>query len=860
MPIEFAKIGLLERLYKLRRERRRFLASFITTYSINLPFYESVVLRHLEAAGSRLNVVLVDAHELAKSFVDESTRPQRAGLDYVLLPVRTGGAFHPKVTALFSDDGMAVAVGSHNLTEAGYGRNAEISVTFGFDGQLAPLNIARPIADYLLQCAGELAPGDATLSRRLAERLVSYSMRGNDPDENVAFVGARPGGSLLLDDAFKRPELVSARRVLVLGPYFDDDLGFLAELHKRAPQAEFRVAIQPNHAVMKRPGHLPTRMRFCNADAIALRRPPPFIHAKAIVVEGGGQTIAAIGSANPSRPAWFENGKYGNFEAMVIIRSDDAKRVVRALALDQLWNSPAISKAQLQEIERRSQLSSNDEGTASIVTVPGLWRDGWVEAQLQGNVQKINAITKWTVSGSSVLNLETRISGGKIGFAAPEPGMFSVELAGRKGQTVVVASSAGELSRVLIAGSTARLIDELGRLSDGTAPGEELLNLCEKVLLEPEEANRTATHRPSQRSSDKNKEVEGENYGPRGISINDGRGRSRRAVTISLDISAIITLLLKDLEGPKKENSDPTVENHDEGEGGGSEDEELRPASTPHWEDVVRAVRPRVSRLLNRLRARLEEPHSAKWKYERVLVTLALLKRLRKFHPGASIPFSAIPERIVDEDQLRDAFKLAMRCWFARASGAVGALERLGGLDREYEIMGRALLLWIAYESGADIVQPASSRMEPDEFRACQADRTDALISAIAASASQETLERARREIFDRGEWSELCDRAETIERWFRRHTQIGQAMHNALIHSRPPALPVLLRSPLIQDIVVWKQEPGWPRFPEVVTGRIVHLADVGDEEPIKIAQQFVQPIDADRLGISALLAPPRSR
>lgn len=90
-----AKIALLERLYKLRRERRRFVASFITTYSVNLPFYESVVLRHLEAAGSRLNVVLVDAQELAKCFVAESTRPQRAGLDYVLLPVRTGGAFHP---------------------------------------------------------------------------------------------------------------------------------------------------------------------------------------------------------------------------------------------------------------------------------------------------------------------------------------------------------------------------------------------------------------------------------------------------------------------------------------------------------------------------------------------------------------------------------------------------------------------------------------------------------------------------------------------------------------------------------------------------------------------------------------------
>jgi hypothetical protein len=60
MPADIAKIILLDRLYKLRRNRRRLSASIITTFSINLPFYEDVVLRYLEAAGSRLNVLLVD--------------------------------------------------------------------------------------------------------------------------------------------------------------------------------------------------------------------------------------------------------------------------------------------------------------------------------------------------------------------------------------------------------------------------------------------------------------------------------------------------------------------------------------------------------------------------------------------------------------------------------------------------------------------------------------------------------------------------------------------------------------------------------------------------------------------------------
>jgi hypothetical protein len=697
------------------------------------------------------------------------------------------------------------------------------------------------------------------LSRRLADRLRSQATRGIVANENVAFIGGVPGGPLLLDRAFTREDLASAKRILVLGPYFDDDLGFLAELRKRAPRAALSVAIQPKHAIIKRPSRLPSGVRFCDADALALRRPPPFIHAKAIVLERERQTVAAIGSANPSAPAWLGDKQFGNFEAMIAIRGDEAKQATNGLGLDQLWNAPTVSKKQLEDIELRSNTAVADENVPSAVTVPGLWRDGWVEAQLEKASGKISAVRTLAGARSSALTFEANdIERGKIRFSAPEPGAFAVDIRGRQDKVIVIASSAVELGRSLVSGPAARLIDELGRLSDGTAPGEELLNLCEKVLLEPEDDTKATLVRPKGKSSPKAEpETEG-TAGPRGISIHDAKNRARKGVTLSLDISAIITLLLKELEGPPKDKTDPTVAD-DESELDGSEDGRAA-TEPPEWEDVVRAIRPRVKRLLNRLSARLEEDHSAKWKYERVLVTLALLKRLRKFHPGTAIPFSGVPQRLVDEEHLRLAFKLAMRCLFARVGGVVGVLERMGGLDSEYEMMGRALLLWAAYEAGADVAQPKSFRIDPEDLRALQADRADALISAIAASASSETLARARREIFDRGEWTEPCDRVDNLEAWFRRHTRIGQTLHDTLTRSRPAKLPVLTRAPSIQDILVWKQEPGWPRLPEVVSGRVVHLADVGDEEPIKIAQQFVQPLDVERLGISELFAPQRFR
>jgi hypothetical protein len=123
-------------------------------------------------------------------------------------------------------------------------------------------------------------------------------------------------------------------------------------------------------------------------------------------------------------------------------------------------------------------------------------------------------------------------------------------------------------------------------------------------------------------------------------------------------------------------------------------------------------------------------------------------------------------------------------------SGGVGALDRAGGVETEHDVIGRALLLWAAYEAGTDAAEPSSLNVEPDKLRAIQCDRTDALIAAIAASASPSVLERARHELFDRGEWREPRDGLERLEKWFNRHSQIGLKLQKAINSKRPACLP----------------------------------------------------------------------
>ncbi len=642
-----AQVALLGKLREWRRSRRRFSASILSTYTVNLPFYEDVVLRDLEGTGSRLNVLLADASQLAMALKAESTRPRRAGTDYLLLPMQAAAAFHPKIFALLGEKGMVLAVGSHNLTESGYGRNGEICAAFGFDRDPAPSNISRTALEFLLACAKELAPGDASLNRRLSEKLLGFADVGADLAEQETFIHAAPGSGPLLDRGFTPAELKASRRILVLGPYFDDDMRFILTLRKRAPRAEIVIAVQPDHVVMKRPNLVPANTRLVQIDALFLKKLATFIHAKAVVLDTGKERVLAIGSANPSGRAWLGEGLKSNYEAVVFSRGTHADRAIKELGLDRFWDAATITSEQRELIATRSTVEAKDGDAPARSPISGLWRGGWVHAALSLDSDQVRSLSIMRgATTTHITHAGAVVVGGILRFPAPEAGVYTVGLVAL-GPQIVIASSAIALASSLTSGTSGRLIDELHRLGDGATPGDELLNLCERVLLEPDGELDKQELGPARKPSDRRAVgVDDARLGPRGISIRETETRSQVGVSVGLDISAIITLLLKDLEAPPKEHVDPTSEDEDEIV---APETDFAPPDGPTitWDDVVRAVRPRVRRVLKRLAARIEEEHSAKWKYERVLLILALMKRLRRFHPGDGIPFSGSPDRLL---------------------------------------------------------------------------------------------------------------------------------------------------------------------------------------------------------------------
>lgn len=105
----------------------KFEASLVTTFNATLPFYEEVVLRRLQAAESRHDVVLMDAVQCARSWATPSLRPRLAGSAYALIPMLAPGSFHPKICLLASKKRCVVFIGSHNLTLSGFGFNRKVT-------------------------------------------------------------------------------------------------------------------------------------------------------------------------------------------------------------------------------------------------------------------------------------------------------------------------------------------------------------------------------------------------------------------------------------------------------------------------------------------------------------------------------------------------------------------------------------------------------------------------------------------------------------------------------------------------------------------------------------------------------------
>ncbi|MCA1797001.1 MAG: hypothetical protein LC645_05585, partial [Geobacteraceae bacterium] len=348
-------------------------------FNAYLPFYEDVVLRHLMGSGVRHNVLMMDADQAAVEVGNHP--PHSVGRLYTLAPIKAVAAFHPKVIFLVGEKKGVLFAGSHNLTLSGFGYNRELTNLIRYGGE-DDIEGALLLSAAWASVLGWAESNAHILPNHILEMVQKVSdfapwlqPDSTDVVEHCQVLAAQPNATSLWQQLrnFAGPSPVS--RVTVSGAFFDSDLSFIETVQKELEPSELIVGVDPETVQFpmnkKRDG-----VAYVNCGSLGVEekgsKTPGYLHAKSIFLEReGGQAVMAVGSANPSAPAWLADGVERNIEMMIARKGEEALEAADDLGLLSIESLPPLTEDDWHRIDSnwKADNSSGKDSDASPVVI-----------------------------------------------------------------------------------------------------------------------------------------------------------------------------------------------------------------------------------------------------------------------------------------------------------------------------------------------------------------------------------------------------------------------------------------------------------------------------------------------------------
>lgn len=332
--------------------------TFITSFCVDFDSYEAVVLARLREAGSTNNILLADERMLALATAQGTSLPQHAGRRYSVLGPRPTGVFHPKVVLQLGRNKARLVVASANLTATGLAGNLEVVGAVEAseeDPALAP--ILRQALDYLAPLVNANPAGARQWAWGLAkspwmQRVGAAESAVDAQGRTIAFLSDRTAGNI----ASRFVELVGTEqvsRLVVVSPYWDDDLAALRGLAQRLKATDVSVVINPDSQLF--PAHAvktDDNWQFFDVREIGSTAKGRFAHAKVVIAQTAGTDHVLYGSANCTVAAMGAGAAVGINAEACVYRQMPAGSAVEALKLaDALAAGARIELADLPPFE-----------------------------------------------------------------------------------------------------------------------------------------------------------------------------------------------------------------------------------------------------------------------------------------------------------------------------------------------------------------------------------------------------------------------------------------------------------------------------------------------------------------------------
>lgn len=619
MSGDIAFISLMEQLCE-----PGFRSSVIATYNCYFPFYEEVVLRKLITAGSTHNVLLVDARHCSEAFASEDLRPRRAGRDYTLIPVRVGGAFHPKICLCLGKSKGSLLVGSHNLTLAGFGLNDEVTNVFSAEGSSVragggPLRLAF---DYLSKFVPSGLPEvvAAFESLKLGIPWMDGPLGTGDP-HRVLLMTLDRGPDLWSQVVPRIPRnLLTA---FACAPFFDPELAFVRRLRQEIKLQEMIIGIDPSCVeIDPYKATAIEGVRWVNIAGVASipqRRSNSHhrLHAKLLWFQGENEELLVTGSANLSAAAFFSQPSGRNAEAVVCDHRIGAGTV---LGIEALLGAPEVSERDWAIVaDRRSLQSATDTAVSRRIWLATPRGEGFcVEEALPLGVSLVAKGDSGLPLGlATVCDTGTEV---EAPFAIRDSVRY-LEGSTPEADLLVIVHRTEDIARNIGGDVRKALRQALGALEEDPGQIDTVLKLAEKVIFDSEDVVRTIPLRTAD-----TQERPGQPFDANGSLALDATGKksaqARRRLA-SGDIVIILDALIRRLGEGLVTSVSPSSQSDESEIGADDENGGEFARDTPEPESLAKMCRGKIRRLIRRMEKQFELTAASEGGARRGIVQLA---------------------------------------------------------------------------------------------------------------------------------------------------------------------------------------------------------------------------------------------
>ena len=219
--------------------------ALLTTFSLSLTFFESVLLRALRKADCREIWVVVDADGYRSSLMERGS--SGVGSEYHLVPIALpNGVFHAKCCYLAGSGGDILAIGSGNLTFGGFGRNLEVLDVLSSRKHQQCFSAFADFLTALKKRADVICP-DFTWAALFADRAYEASISNVEALEYPKLITSVEQS---IKDQLERLTVPSEviENLTILSPFFDPDGQAVLDLATKIKSQEVRIALPPGNA------------------------------------------------------------------------------------------------------------------------------------------------------------------------------------------------------------------------------------------------------------------------------------------------------------------------------------------------------------------------------------------------------------------------------------------------------------------------------------------------------------------------------------------------------------------------------------------------------------------------------------